>query len=208
MTYTWPFNSRPYTNDEAGKLLSAVVSPETADWHYNKHHQGYVVALNAIEKGLEKASKDGVNGNYAEYAELKRRQPFNHAGTVLHDTYWKNLAGDGDATKAPSLKAAIEQHFGSFDAWKADFVATAMSAKLSGWGVLTFDRLYSGRLLNILVDEHQNGAIWGGVPIIAVDMFEHAYYHKDGPARPAYINNFLTNIHWARAEEIYLKYCK
>jgi Fe-Mn family superoxide dismutase len=82
-----------------------------------------------------------------------------------------------------------------------------MATKLSGWAVLTFDRLYSERMLNIVVDEHQNGAIWGGVPIIALDMFEHAYYHKDGAARPNFINNFLGNLNWERIEERYKKYC-
>lgn len=206
MTYTWNFNPRPYSDDQAAELLSGVISPQTADWHYNKHHQGYVGALNAIEKGLESASKDGVNGNYAAYAELKRRQPFNHAGTVLHDVYWQNLGGDGDINAAPTVKAAIEEHFGSFETWREDFFATAMSAKLSGWSVLTVDKLYSGRFLNILVDEHQNGAIWGGIPLVACDMFEHAYYHKDGPARPNYINNFIDSIHWGRVEAQFKKF--
>jgi superoxide dismutase len=63
--------------------------------------------------------------------------------------------------KGPEILAAIEKEFGSFDQWKADFKAACIAAKLSGWGVLTFDQLYSGRLLNVLVDEHHYGAIWG-----------------------------------------------
>jgi Fe-Mn family superoxide dismutase len=82
----------------------------------------------------------------------------------------------------------------------------AVSAKLSGWGLLVFDRLYSERLLNVTVDEHQYGAIWGGVPLIALDVFEHAYYHKDGPARAKYIENFLANLHWGRINERYKKF--
>jgi superoxide dismutase len=61
--------------------------------------------------------------------------------------------------------------------------------------------LYSGRLLDVLVDEHHYGAIWDGVPLIACDVFEHAYYHKDGPARATYIDNFLANLHWGRINE-------
>lgn len=89
--------------------------------------------------------------------------------------------------------------------WKEDFKATAISAKLSGWGLLVVDRLWSGRLLNILVDEHQYGAIWGGIPMIALDVFEHAYYHKDGAKRAAYIDNFMANLHWGRINERYKK---
>jgi Fe-Mn family superoxide dismutase len=184
------------------------VDAETTDWHYNTHHKGYVTALNTIEKGLETADRGAANGNFSLIGELKRRTTWNHAGTVLHDVYWEVLGGDGDVSKGPAVKAAIEKEFGSFDAWKADFKATAISAKLSGWGVLTFDMLYSKRLLNVLVDEHHNGAIWGGIPLVPVDVFEHAYYHKDGPKRALYIDNFLANLHWGRINTRYATYAK
>ena len=205
MAYEWKFNPRPYTDEEAKKLLKNVVSPETTDWHYNKHHKGYVTALNTIEKALEKADRAAANGNYSEIGELKRRFTWNHAGALLHDLYWSVLGGDGDPSKGPDVVRALTEEFGSFDAWQADFKATALSAKLSGWGLLVCDTLYSGRLLNVLVDEHQSGAIWGGVPLIALDVFEHAYYHKDGPARATYIDNFLKSLHWGRINERYLK---
>lgn len=206
MAYEWKFNPRPYSDEEAKKLLADVVSPETTDWHYNKHHKGYVVALNGIEKGLENTDRSAANGNYSEVGELKRRFTWNHAGTLLHDVYWEVLGGDGDVTKGPDVKTALENEFGSVDAWKEDFKATAMSAKLSGWGLLVFDQLYSGRFLNVLVDEHQYGAIWGAIPLVSCDVFEHAYYHKDGPGRAGYIDNFINNLHWGRVNERYKKY--
>jgi superoxide dismutase, Fe-Mn family len=208
MAYEWKFGKRPYSDQEAKELLKKVVSAETTDWHYNKHHKGYVTALNTIEKGLESADRDAANGNYSEIGELKRRLTWNHSGALLHDIYWQVIGGDGDPSKGPEVVTAIEKEFGSFENWKKDFKATAFSAKLSGWGLLVFDKLYSGRLLNVLVDEHQYGAIWGGVPVIACDVFEHAYYHKDGPGRAAYIDNFLDNLHWGRINEYYLKYAK
>ena len=204
----WKFNARPYSDDEAKELLSSVMSPETTDWHYNTHHKGYVTALNTIEKALETADRSAANGNYSVVGELKRRTTWNHAGTVLHDVYWEVLGGDGDTSKGPEVVAAIEKEFGSIDTWKADFKATATAAKLSGWGVLAFDQLYSGRLLNVLVDEHHYGAIWGGIPLISCDVFEHAYYHKDGPGRVKYIENFLNNLHWGRINERYLKFVR
>ena len=112
----------------------------------------------------------------------------------LHDIYWEVMGGDGNPSKGPEVQSAITMEFGSFDAWKADFKAAAVSAKLSGWGVLVYDQLYSKRLLNVLVDEHHYGAIWGGIPLIPVDVFEHAYYHKDGPGRAKYIDNFLRKL--------------
>ena len=179
------------------------MSPETTDWHYNTHQKGYVTALNNIEKALETADRSAANANYSVLGELKRRFSWNHSGALLHDIYWDVLGGDGDPSKGPEIKAAIEKEFGSFDAWKADFKATAISAKLGGWGLLLYDRLYSGRLLNALVDEHQYGAIWGAVPLIPLDVFEHAYYHKDGPARAKFIDNFIANLHWGRINDRY-----
>jgi Fe-Mn family superoxide dismutase len=208
MAYEWKFKKRPYTDDEAKKLLKDVISPETADWHYNTHHKGYVTFLNKIEQGLEKADVKAANGNWSEFGELKRRLTWNHSGALLHDIYWECLGGDGDITKGPEIKEAIEKNFGSFEKWKEEFKATAFAAKLSGWGLLVMDQLYSGRLLNVLVDEHQYGAIWGGIPLIALDVFEHAYYHKDGPGRAKYIDNFLNNLHWGRINEWYLKFAK
>ena len=206
MAYTWEHRKRPYSDDEAKTLLKGVISPETADWHYNKHHAGYVTALNTIENGLETADRAKANGNYSELGELKRRQTWNHSGALLHDVYWDNLGGDGDLSKGPDIVAAIEKEFGSLETWKEDFKATAFAAKLSGWGLLVLDPLYSGRLLNVLVDEHQYGAIWGGIPLIACDVFEHAYYHKDGPGRAVYIDNFFENLNWERINARFLKY--
>ena len=208
MAYEWKFNPRPYSDDEAKELLKNVVSPETADWHYNTHHKGYVTFLNKIEGELETADRSTANGNYSHVGELKRRMTWNHGGTVLHDVYWEVLGGDGDETKGAEVLAAIIQNFGSFDEWKADFKAACVAAKLSGWGVLTYDQLYSGRLLNVLVDEHHYGAIWGGIPLISCDVFEHAYYHKDGPGRAKYVDNFLANLHWGRINERYKKFVR
>ncbi len=206
MAYVWQFNPRPYSDEEARELLKEVISPETSDWHYNTHHKGYVTALNRIEEELEKADRSAANGNWSHIGELKRRFTWNHAGALLHDIYWKVLGGDGDPAKGPDVVAAIEREFGSLEAWKADFKATALSAKLSGWALLVYDQLYSRRLLNVLVDEHHYGAIWGGIPLIACDVFEHAYYHKDGPARARYVDNFLSHLHWGRINELYRTY--
>lgn len=208
MAFEYKLTPRPYSDEEAKTLLKDVVSPETTDWHYNTHHKGYVTVLNKIEQALDKADAAAANGNYSEIGELKRRYTWNHAGALLHDVYWSVLGGDGDAKKGPEVLAALEKQFGSFDKWKADFKAASLSAKLSGWGLLVYDALWSKQLINVLVDEHQYGAIWGGVPLIACDVFEHAYYHKDGPGRAKYIDNFINNLHWGRINERYKAFVK
>ncbi|KXK51210.1 MAG: superoxide dismutase [Chlorobi bacterium] len=208
MAYQWEFRPRPYSDAEAADLLAPVIDAETADWHYNKHHKGYVDAMNKIETELETADRAAANGNYSQVGELKRRFTWNHAGALLHDVYWEVMGGDGDPSKGPEIKAAIEAEFGSFEAWRADFKAACVAAKLSGWGVLAYDQLYSGRLMNLQVDEHHYGAMWGGIPIIPCDVFEHAYYHKDGWARAAYVENFINNLNWERINARYLQFVR
>lgn len=204
--YEWKFNERPYSDDEAKSLLAPVIDAETSDWHYNKHHKGYVAAMNTIEQELTTADRGSANGNYSHIGELKRRFTWNHAGALLHDIYWDVMGGDGDTSKGPEVIAAIEKNFGSFDEWRADFKAACVAAKLSGWGVLVYDQLYSERLINLEVDEHHYGAMWGGIPLIPCDVFEHAYYHKDGPGRATYIDNFIDNLHWGRINERFKKF--
>ncbi|HYM19589.1 MAG TPA: superoxide dismutase [Candidatus Kapabacteria bacterium] len=204
--YEYKLKTRPYSDADAKALLAKVIDAETTDWHYNTHHKGYVDKLNEIEKTLETADATKANGNYSLFGELKRRWTWNHGGNVLHDLYWENLGGDGNAANAPDILALVNRDFGSFDLWKADFKACSLAAKLSGWGVLIVDQLGSGQLRNVLVDEHHYGAVWGAIPLVACDVFEHAYYHKDGPKRGAYIDNFISTIHWARANDRYKKY--
>lgn len=207
MAYQYFLPVRPYSDDEARTLLADVMSPETSEWHYRKHHAGYVAALNAIETATETVPTDPQNGNFAPYAEAKRRFPFNHAGTVLHDVFWSNLGGDGDTSVInDKLQRTLEQQFGSLENLKQAFAAAAMSTKLSGWAVLCFDFLLGQRWEIVVVDEHQNGAIWGSMPLIAIDMFEHAYYHKDGPGRATYVENFWNNLHWGRIGDRYSEF--
>ncbi|MDP4230755.1 MAG: superoxide dismutase [Bacteroidota bacterium] len=204
--FDYKLKARPYSDEEAKTLLAKVVDPQTTDWHYNTHHKGYVDKLNEIEKTLETADLSKANGNYSLFGELKRRWTWNHAGTVLHDLYWENLGGDGNAEKATDVLPLIKRDFGSLENWKADFKACSIAAKLSGWGVLIVDQLGSGQLRNVVVDEHHYGAVWGAVPLISCDVFEHAYYHKDGPKRAAYVDNFIADIHWGRVNDRYKKY--
>ena len=203
--------NRPYADEEAKKILLSVMSAETTDWHYNTHHKGYITKRNEIEKKLEEKGAEirtSANANYSEFGELKRRETFNANGSILHDIFWENLGGEGDTQKAPHLIEKIKQDFGSIENWKLDLVATAISAKNSGWAVLVIDELSDGKLRNLLVDEHGVGAIWGAKPLIALDVYEHAYYHKDGPKRAQYIENFIKNLNWKRVEERFEKYTR
>src|SRR3954469_23487487 len=105
---------RPYSDADAKSLLANVIDADTADWHYNTHHKGYVDKLNEIEKALVEADPTKANGNYSQIGELKRRWTWNHSGTILHDVYWENLGGDGDpANGGVDILGQITKDFGS-----------------------------------------------------------------------------------------------
>jgi len=203
-----PPRSGPYSDDEAKTLLASVMSPETTDWHYNKHHKGYVAKLNEIQEKLPSADKATANANYGEFSELKRQESFNHAGMVLHDIFWENLGGDGKVDESLPVAAKIIEDFGSVDAFKAELKAAALGAKNSGWAVLILDVLGDNKLHVAQVDFHHFGAWWGAIPLIAIDVFEHAYYHKNGPDRGGFVDAFIDSLQWQRINGRFEKYCK
>ncbi len=191
MAYEWKLKLRPYSDDEAKKLLANVVSPETTDWHYNTHHKGYVTALNNIEKGLETADRAAANGNYSIIGELKRRFTWNHAGTLLHDVYWEVLGGDGDPKRGGEIYQRIERDFGSFDKFREQFTEAAVTQFGSGWAWLV---LNSG-MLKVMKTANADLPLKHGLPaLLTVDVWEHAYYIDYRNARPKYVETFLANL--------------
>lgn len=181
------------------------ISKQVVEWHHGKHQKGYVDKRNEIELELEKTDKTKAHANYSIYGELKRRETFNASGMILHEVYWDVLGGDGNADTKLSVVKKIVQDFGSFDKWKEDFLACAKASM--GWAILCFDPS-DGKLHNYLCDSHHLGAVWGAVPILPIDMWEHAYYHDQGPEKGKYIEAFLTNINWKAVEEKFKKTAK
>lgn len=188
------------------ETYSKILSAEVVNWHHDKHHAGYVAKLNEIEDKLVNSDKTSSNANYSEWGELKRRQSFNHAGIVLHENYWSVLGRepgyDVSVDKELSIYKRIVSDFGSFENWASDFIATGKSSL--GWVLLVIDN-YSGKLVNVSVDMHNNGAYWDSRVLIACDVFEHAYYRDYGPDRAGYLNKFVENIDWKEVENIYNK---
>src|SRR4051794_26955702 len=163
--------------------------------HYENNYGGALRRLNAITEQLQsldfaKAPGYLVNG-------LKREQLIALNSTLLHELYFASLGGDGKPTKA--LSETLSQHFGSVDRWRAEFVAMANAlAGGSGWILLTYvprDR----QLINQYAAEHTQ-AIAGGIPILALDMFEHAYHIDFGANAKAYVEAFMRNVDWPAIE--------
>ena len=176
-----------------------VMDEETYKWHHDTHYAGYVNKRNEIEKELKTVDRTKANQNYSTFRSLKVEETWNGNGSILHEVYWHTMGGDGKYTDSMSVIKKINEDFGSFQAWKDDFIATGKVGR--GWVVLVEDTLTDGKLRNVLFDVHNQGGIVGSMPIIAADTFEHAYYHKFGPDRAAYLTALVENIDWKKVEE-------
>ncbi len=180
----------------AANALQPFLSKKVVDWHHKKHQQGYVDKRNEIVKALKSAAvRDGANMNYSQYGELKRRESFNANGIMLHERYWDSLGGDGKYDDTLLIIEQIDKDFGSYDNWMNDFSACGKASL--GWAVLAWDS-YTQRLHNYMCDFHNNGVVFGAMPIVALDLFEHAYYHDYGPDRAKYIDGFYKKLDWER----------
>lgn len=176
------------------------ISEKATQIHHDKLYAGYVNKRNEIEEKLKTADRAAANATYSEYGELKREESFAVNGQYLHEYYFNILGGDGQNSGAPDLVKAIEAEFGTFDKWLEDFKAAGMVAR--GWVVLAYD-LNIGKLRNYLCDTHNHGGIWGAIPILVMDMFEHAYFMDYGSDRKTYIEDFFKNINWQSANQLF-----
>ncbi len=184
---------------------SKGISEQVNKWHHDTHYAGYVNKRNEIEQKLAVADRTKANANYSEFGELKRRETFNASGQILHEYYYMMMGGDGNVDMNSGIAKAIIAEWGSFDKWKEDMVATSKASL--GWALLVFDPS-DGRLHNYLCDMHNNGAVWGSMVLLAVDVFEHAYYHDYGPDRAKYLEAYLSNVDWKKVDAQYGKYMK
>lgn len=176
-----------------------VMDKDTYTWHHDKHYAGYVNKRNEIENDLKSVDRSKAHVNGSMYRGLKLEETWNANGMILHEVYWDTMGGDGSHDEGMDVIKRINEDFGSFDAWKSDFIAAGKSGR--GWAVLVIDTMTDGKLRNVMFDAHNQGGIVGSIPLIAVDTFEHAYYHKFGPDRASYLNALVDNIDWKKVEE-------
>ena len=160
-------------------------------------YQGYVTNTNKVMDAIDRLLKEGQTGN-PEYAELKRRLGWEFNGMRLHEYYFENLGGRGGIDKAGKLHEKLIESFGSYEAWEKDFRATGAMRGI-GWVALYRD-IQSGRLINFWINEHDAGHPTGGMPILIMDVFEHAFMIDYGLKRADYIEAFFKNLNWEAAE--------
>lgn len=155
-------------------------------------YQGYVNKLNEIWEKLSSADRSKANYSFGEYSELRRREPVAYNGTVLHELYFANLGKEGEP--APELKKAIEDSFGSFDAWVQD--AKAMVASGHGWCQLVYDWNFN-RVANMFIQSEHHVGLWPNVSILcSIDAWEHAYMIDYGTRKPDYATNVMNALNW------------
>jgi Fe-Mn family superoxide dismutase len=167
--------------------------------HHENNYGGAVRRLNAIRARL--AALDFGSAPGFEVNGLKREELIAGNSMLLHELYFGSLGGNG-RTMLPAMALALEASFGSVERWRAEFVAmgTAMGGG-SGWVILAFQPR-EGTLVNQWAADHAH-ALAGGVPILALDMYEHAYHLDYGAAAAAYVDAFMRNIDWATVYERY-----
>lgn len=166
-----------------------------------KLYEGYVKKTNEIQAKLDTTDKSLANGVYSEISEMKRQETFAVNGMKLHEVYFGHLQGSG--VPEGELMKMLEVDFGSLDSWKEDLIATGMSAR--GWAITAFD-FKDNRFHNYGSDAHNVGAVWGAIPVIVLDVYEHAYFIDYGVSRKAYIDSFFKNLDWSFANKIVSQY--
>ena len=158
-----------------------------------KLYKGYVSNTNALSEKLALLLADGKEKT-PEYAELKRRFGWEFNGMRLHDLYFGNLGGAAIPRQDNPVYNKIQGSFGSFDAWRQDFIATGLMRGI-GWAVLYQDNR-SGRLFDVWINEHDGGHLAGCTPLLVMDVFEHAYLTDYQLERARYIESFLNVVDW------------
>ncbi len=192
--------------DESGKYavaplpfaydaLEPVIDAKTVEIHYNFHHKAYAAA-NRAEEGLAKA-RDA--NDFALVKFYKKELAFQLSGHILHTIYWFNLTGKGGEPQA-DLAKSINAEFGSFQKLKGQLVAATTAVEASGWGLLGYHPS-TKRLMLLQVENHQKLTAWGIVPLLALDVWEHAYYLKCQNRRPEYVGNLFNIINWNNVAE-------
>jgi Fe-Mn family superoxide dismutase len=183
-----------YTLPELAYDYSALephISARIMELHHSKHHQAYVTGANAA---LDAMAEARASNNFAALPKLQKDLAFNLGGHVNHSVFWKNLAPSSGTTEG-ELAAAINEYFGSFDAFKAHFTAAAIGIQGSGWAYLAWDSLGNRLIIGQLYDQQGNIAL-GNIPLLMLDMWEHAFYLDYQNVKADYVKAFWNIINW------------
>ena len=179
------------------------ISDKTLEMHF-KLYEGYVTNTNTLTERIAAILSDGKvdQEEMPAYSELTRRMGFEYNGMVLHEYYFGNMkkGGGGDAARGTDFRSAVERSFPSYEIWKTDFVGVGKMRGV-GWAICYLDPA-NGTVSNHWVELHETGNVAGFVPMLVMDVWEHAFLLDYKPAdRPKYIEAFLSNVDWDAIEK-------
>lgn len=175
------------------------ISDATLEMHFGLY-AGYVKNVNLLFERLGELRERGkAEGSNPAYAELVRRIGFEYNGVRLHEQYFDNMTRQPQEIRSGRLFDALGTAFGGFEQWKKDFMAVAGMRGI-GWAIAYYD-LANRSIVNVWIDEHQNGHIAGALPILVLDVWEHAFIKDYKPADKAkYVEAFFANVDWKACE--------
>jgi superoxide dismutase, Fe-Mn family len=186
-----------YTGKDYSKLIGMTGFSDAILNNHFTLYQGYVANTNKVMDALAAMLKDDQTA-MPQYSELKRRQSWEFDGMRLHELYFENLGGKSPLNKTGNLGSKLAADFGSVEMWEKDFRATGAMRGI-GWAVLYQDNV-SGKLYNQWINEHDGGHPAGCIPLLIMDVFEHAFMLDYGLKRAAYIDAFFANVNWTAVE--------
>lgn len=189
-----------YTLPDLGYDYAALepsISGRIMELHHDKHHQTYV---NGANQALEQLAEARDKNDFGTINQLQKNLAFNLAGHVNHTIFWENLSPEGGDKPEGELAQAVEEFFGSFDGLRAQFTAAALGIQGSGWAILAWDSLGEKLIIEQLYD-HQGNLAAATVPLLLLDMWEHAFYLDYQNVKADYVKAFWNIVDWADVAE-------
>ena len=177
------------------------ISRTSVEAHY-KLYQGYVGKRNEILGKLAAADPGSANQVFSDFRALKVELSFAVGGIKNHEVYFEHLGGNGGDPTGP-FATLVKRDFGSAESWRTDLKATGMAGRGWAWTAYDWDE---GRLFNYVGDSQNTYAIWNATPLVALDVYEHAYFLDFQTDRGAYIDAFFANLDWDVVNDWVSKY--
>lgn len=181
--------------------IPGFLSAEQIAPHYTAHYGGALRGYITADEKLQSSIIATTTIDSSAYGAIQRSRANKGNSVILHELYF-----DGMALKASEpnieIRAAIEKRFGSINKWAADFQASAKAA--SGWAILAFNTV-NGKLYNVVCDKHATGVLWMSIPVLVLDVYEHAYYLDYKNNKAEYIEKFMSHIDWNEINRRYKK---
>lgn len=185
----------------AYNALEPYYDEATVRIHHDAHHKAYVDGLNNAEGKLAEARE---KSDFALVKHWERELAFQGSGHLLHTLFWNNMSANAGGNPTGAIADQINQDFGSFESFKKQFSAAAVAVEGSGWTLMVWNPVFK-KLEILQAEKHQNLTQWGAIPLLTVDVWEHAYYLKYQNKRAAWVEAWWNLVNWKNVNESFGK---